>query len=400
MAPAKGRLAKLFRRPQPVPMNSFDQAHVYLPGKYLAVACISFCFGIVGCGGGSTAGQGQNPPPPTFTTIDAPGAGTASGQGTYALRINDAGETAGYFIDTNGAGHGFIQNSAGLVTTIDAPGAGTTQGLGTVVDGLNASGETAGYFIDSQDLEHSFVRDASGIITTFDPAGTSGAQSIGDDGTVAGGYVDANGAHGYLRAPDGAFTTFDPTGDPSQVEIVVPNRINSNGSVAGTYTDTSGTFHGFSRDSSGNITILDAPGAGTASGEGTEIVDMNTGGVIVGGINIGVVNGVGTTHSLMRSATGTYTIFDPPAADGVSSFAEGINASGEITGTYRDATLVRHGYLEQPGGTFVSFDDPNAAQLPLSGVNVGTTALGINASGAVVGFYSDSAGVRHGFIRQ
>jgi len=381
------------------------KALVDVPGKYSATVCTLVlvllpCFGIVGCGGGSSGGQGQNPPPPTFTTIDAPEAGTASVQGTYALRINDAGEVAGFFIDTNGAAHGFIRNSAGLVTTIDAPGAGTTQDLGTVVEGLNASGETAGYFIDSQDLEHSFVRDASGTIATFDPAGTSGAQSIGDDGTVAGGYVDANGAHGYLRAPDGTFTTFDPTGDASQVTIVVPNQINSNGSVAGTYTDTNGVYHGFLRDSSGNITILDAPGAGTAASEGTEIADINSGGVMVGGINIGVVDGVDTTHSLMLTATGTYTTFDPLAADGVSSFAEGINDSGAITGTYRDPSLVRHGYVEEPGGTFVSFDDPNAAQLPLSSVNIGTTALRINASGTVVGFYSDSAGVRHGFIWQ
>ncbi|HTZ99978.1 MAG TPA: hypothetical protein VMB02_06585 [Candidatus Aquilonibacter sp.] len=316
------------------------------------------------------------------------------------MRINDAGEIAGYFIDANGAGHGFIRNSSGLVTTIDAPGAGTAQGLGTVVEGLNASGETAGYFIDSQDLEHSFVRNANGAITTFDPAGTSGAQSIGDDGTVAGGYVDENGAHGYLRAPDGTFATFDPTGDAGQVTIVVPNQINLQGSVAGEYTDTNGVFHGFLRDSSGNITVLDAPGAGTSTGEGTEIADMNAGGVMVGGINIGVINGVGTTHSLIRSATGTYSIFDPPSADGVSSFAEGINESGAIIGTYRDATLVRHGFLEEPGGTFVTFDEPNAAQLPLSGVNLGTAALRINASGTVVGLFSDSSGVRHGFIWQ
>jgi uncharacterized membrane protein len=269
-----------------------------------------------------------------------------------------------------------------------------------VVESINASGETAGYFIDSQDIEHSFVRDANGTITTFDPAGSSGAQSIGDDGTVAGGFVDVNGAHGYLRAPDGTFTTFDPTGNPSAVNIVIPNQINSGGAVAGTYIDTSGVYHGFLRDSNGNITTLDAPGAGTAEDTGTEIADMNTGGVMAGGIGVGVINGVGTTHSLVRSANGTYSIFDPPQAGGVSSFAEGVNDSGAIVGTYRDSTLVRHGYLQQSDGTFVSFDDPNAAQLPLTNMNVGTTALRINASGAVVGYYSDSAGVRHAFVWQ
>jgi probable HAF family extracellular repeat protein len=382
-------------------MNLPSRAHFGAPRKYSAfdrilILVLPFCFGVVACGGGSGGGLGVNPPPATFATIDVPGAGTASGRGTYSLRINDAGELAGYFIDANGVGHGFIRAASGTVTTIDAPGAGATEELGTVVEDINASGETAGYFIDSQDLQHSFFRDANGAITTFDPAGASGAQSIGDDGTVAGGYVDANGAHGYLRAPNGAFTTFDPTGDASQVKIVVPERINSDGSVAGTYTDTNGVFHGFLRDSNGNITILDAPGAGTASGEGTEIADINAGGAMVGGINIGVVNGVDTTHCVLRSAGG-YTIFDPPEAQGVSSFAEGINASGTITGTFRDPSLVRHGFVEQPGGSFASFDAPGAAQLPLSNVNVGTTALRINANGVVVGYFSDSAGVRHGF---
>ena len=365
----------------------------------ILILVLVFCFEAANCGGGSGGGQGQNPSPtPTFTTIDAPGAGTGSLEGTYAFRINDNGETAGYFIDTNGVAHGFVDDSDGSITTIDAPGAGTTQNLGTVVESINASGETAGYFIDSQDLEHSFVRDAAGNISTFDPAGTSGAQSIGDDGTVAGGYIDAQGAHGYLRSPNGTFTTFDPTGNPSQLTIVIPSQINASGAVAGTCIDTSSVYHGFLRDSSGTITVLDAPRAGTASSEGTEILDLNSSGVAVGGINIGVVNGVDTTHGFMLAADGTYTFFDPPQA--VSSFAYGINDNGIIVGEYRDANLVRHGYTREVDGTFTIFDDPNAAQVPTTSVNIGTNPRRMNAGGAVVGFYSDSNGVRHGFIWQ
>ncbi len=63
-------------------------------------------------------------------------------------------------------------------------------------------------------------------------------------------------------------------------------------------------------------------------------------------------------------------------------------------------TPNRNGYLRDPDGTFVSFDDPNAAQLPLSEVNIGTTPRRINASGAVTGYYSDSNGARHAFVMQ
>jgi uncharacterized membrane protein len=155
------------------------------------------------------------------------------------------------------------------------------------------------------------------------------------------------------------------------------------------------------RDPSGNITILDAPGAGTAANQGTELIGLNASGTIVGGIAVGDVNGVvGTSHSLMLATDGTYTIFDPPQAGAHSSLAEAINDSGAVAGTYRDANLVRHGYLRQPNGTFVSFDDPQAAQLPLSATHEGTVPFSINANGAVVGYYADANGVRHGFIWQ
>jgi uncharacterized membrane protein len=120
--------------------------------------------------------------------------------------------------------------------------------------------------------------------------------------------------------------------------------------------------------------------------------------VLVGGIAVGVVNGVNTTHGFMRAADGTYTFFEPPQA--VSSFAEGINDNGVIVGEYRDANLVRHGYIRQADGSFVSFDEPNAAQVPTTSVNLGTEPRRINLSGEIVGLYSDSAGVRHAFIRQ
>jgi uncharacterized membrane protein len=386
--------------------NGYEQVRLIPPQSTVArtgLLAAAFLLALLAanCGGGSSGVQTQPPPTPTFTTIDAPGAGTASLQGTFGIAIDAGGDVAGTFNDSNNALHGFLKKSGGGEFSIDAPGAGSQQGYGTEAAGINASGEIAGGFFDTQGVGHSFVRSAGGTITAFDPPNSSsGAESINDGGTVAGGFVDPNGAHGYLRAPDGTFTTFDPTGVPTQVFIVVPYRINASGAVAGTYTDTGGVFHGFLRSPGGTITVLDAPGAGTAANEGTELVDINTSGVIVGGINIGIINGVNTTHSLILAADGTYTIFDPPQSGAHSSFAEGINDSGVVVGEYRDANLVRHGYLREADGTFISFDDPNAAQLPLSGANIGTSPRRINASGVVTGYYSDANGVRHGFIME
>ena len=356
----------------------------------------------VGCGGGSSGmSGGGGAPPRVFTTIDVAEAGTSDEQGTFPLVVNFSGDVAGYYYDTNGFFHGFIRNAAGVITTVDVPANGS---LGTVIDAIDSAGDAAGYYVDSQNTEHSFLRSASGTVTTFDPPNSnpgSGAQSINDSGTVAGGYLDANGAHGYLRAPDGTFTTFDPTGSGAQIEIVIPYQINASGAVTGTYTDINGVRHGFLRDPSGSITILDAPGAGTAAEQGTDVLGINAGGTIAGGISVGTVNGVvGTSHSLVLATDGTYTIFDPPQAGAHTSLAEAINDSGAVVGTYRDANLVRHGYLRQPDGSFVSFDDPQAAQLPISTTDLGTNPRDINANGAIVGFYADANGVRHGFIWQ
>ena len=369
----------------------------------MAATLVGLLLGVqVGCGGGSSGTPGGGGPAPrTFTTIDVPEAGTSSEQGTFALVGNLSGEVAGYYIDPSGFFHGFVRNASGAITTVDIPAIGSQ---GTIINGIDAAGDTIGYYVDSLSTEHSFLRSSDGTISRFDPPNCnpgSVAKSINDSGTVADGFLDANGAHGYLRAPDGTFTTFDPTGSGTQIQIVIPYRINASRAVAGTYIDTNGVYHGFLRDPSGNITILDAPGAGTAADQGTELVGMNTSGTIAGGISVGTVNGVvGTTHSLVLATEGTYTIFDPPQSGAHSSLVEAINDSGAVAGIYRDANLVRHGYLRQPDGTVTSFDDPNAAQLPVSTTDVGTEPRSINANGAVVGFYADANGVRHGFIWQ
>lgn len=358
---------------------------------------------VAGCGGGSSGNPGGGgPPPPTFTNFDAPGAGTTSPQGTFGIGVTTNDNVVGYFIDAGGVVHGFVRTSVGAIAIVDAPGAATTPNNGTEVAAMNGSGEAVGYYSAPSGFLHSYLISSNGTMTEFDPPNASGSSAlcINDSGAIAGGVIDLNGNHGYVRTSDGTFTLIDPTGNPSGIKAVLPYGINANSAVAGVYIDASSVHHGFLRDANGTMTILDAPGAGTASNEGTEPVAINASGVIVGGINVGVINGVDTTHSLIRNADGSYTVFDPPQAGAHSSFAEGINDNGVVVGEYRDANLVRHGYLRQPNGTFTSFDDPDAAQLPLSNTNLGTVPRGINAGGAVAGLYSDANGVRHAFLWQ
>jgi probable HAF family extracellular repeat protein len=74
----------------------------------------------------------------------------------------------------------------------------------------------------------------------------------------------------------------------------------------------------------------------------------------------------------------------------VGTQAIGINAHGQIVGTYTDASGTSHGFLLDKG-TFTPIDVPDATE---------TMAGGINARGQIVGSYSDASGTRHGFVAQ
>jgi len=89
-----------------------------------------------------------------------------------------------------------------------------------------------------------------------------------------------------------------------------------------------------------------------------------------------------------------YTILDDPkASTNGGTFAYGINASGQVVGEYTDFTGGQdHGFLYS-GGTYTNFDDPDA------GPNGQTMARGINDSGRIVGFYNTPFGNEIGFIK-
>jgi hypothetical protein len=78
-------------------------------------------------------------------TFEAPGAGTAAGQGTLAQGIDPLGTTFGYYIDGSSVAHGFLRVWNGYFVTFSAPGAGTGAGQGTFASSLNPEGTITGY---------------------------------------------------------------------------------------------------------------------------------------------------------------------------------------------------------------------------------------------------------------
>ena len=304
----------------------------------------------------------------SLATFGAPGAGSSLNQGTFPTSINMAGDVAGMYFDANNAYHGFLRvASTGTVTAIDVPGAPTTLGhRGTLPMSLNAGGVITGFYVDSADVRHGFVRSAGGSFTTFDVPGAGMAST---DGTV-------------------------------------PLSINTAGQITGFYQDASGTFHGFVRAAAGTITApINAPGAGTGGGgkisfRGTLADSINTAGDIAGIYS----DTNGADHGFVYTAsstTPTFTTFDVAGA-ATTGLIPGtvplsMNAGGDISGIYTDTAGARHGFLRSGSTSTISapIDAPSAAA---TGMFSGTVLININAAGQVTGTFVDASGVFHGFL--
>ena len=216
-----------------------------------------------------------------YTTFDVSGAGTGAGQGTFPYSINPAVTITGQYIDSSNVIHGFIRNADGNITKFDAPGAGNGAGEGTLSFNIDPSGEVAGYYWDAADVAHVFLRYRDGSFLTYEGpgAGTGAGQGTGTsagiglnpEGALAGAIIDDNNVlHGYFRKPDGTFVVIDAPGA---------------GTGPGQGTDTDGvgaellrfgTLCGFERRfprlvryADGRLTEFNVPGAGSGSGQGT-----------------------------------------------------------------------------------------------------------------------------------
>jgi hypothetical protein len=169
------------------------------------------------------------------------------------------------------------------------------------------------------------------------------------------------------------------------------------------YSNSTGAVHGFVRDASGNFTGFDPSGAGSSpplgAVQGTIPIAIDTAGDVVGSY----IDSNNADHAFLRTADGTITEFDAPGASPApyrGTSAMGINDGGQIvgfytTGTPGDGTSTYHGFLRAANGTFTTIDAPGAGtgESPI-GRKQGTTAVVINASGEIAGTYVDSNNFR------
>lgn len=345
----------------------------------------TFVIGLAALAWGPTLFAQPAPQVGSFTTIDAPGGGTGSGQGTYLTAINASGVITGYYTDANYANHGFLRNSDGSFVIFTAPDSTYMNPLS-----INATGAITGYY-DDEFAGHGFVRSPGGTITTFDPAGSEFTQpnSINASGIIAGYYYDASFVtHAFIRTANGTITTIDPPGASGAQAF----SINATGDISGCYTDAISIGHGFLRTSSGTLTTFDFPG----NPGGCDSNAINAAGEIAGSAYLPIPGNPfgGNNMGFLRTTDGTLTEFSagqyPPCC--VWTYGTAINASGLITGNINDGYGINHGYVRLTNGNIITLDDPNV------GTFQGTTPTGISASSKVIGNYNDSNSAAHGFI--
>lgn len=334
----------------------------------VAAACVTIAAAAI-----TSAQAGPN----KLITFDAPGAGTASGQGTYPTSINGASLVTGYVVDSSSVSHGFIGTATGTLTTFDAPDAGTSANEGTTPMAINALGVVTGYY--TTDKEHGFVRTSGGTIQEFDIGlgQNTTPVAINNKGVIAG-MVSGNG---FVRMPNGNITQFSVSGASS----TSPHAINVKGTIAGSYYTSDNNQHGFFRTKDGTITTFDVPGGFDSTyADGINNAGDITGYAWTSGLNPAYVGFV------RKGSDGSTSIFyNIPGCKVNYVFPSAINLDGTVVGYCDDENFVSQGFSRAADGTVTMFSAPNFPG--------GTSPSAIAANGKSVGYSDDVNFAAHGF---
>lgn len=263
---------------------------------------------------------------PTFTTIDVPGAVI-----TNVLGINTAGDVVGnYSAGSSAPSHGFLY-SGGIFTFLDYPGQYTT-----IAYGINDSGVISG---------SAFADDASNIVgflydqITFTTIGAPGKAAtvvygINSAGNVVGGEGTSLSSTKAFELRGARFKNITP---PGTYLYAYGSGINNLGEVVG-FTLNGSYANGFSY-SGGKFHAINFPGPTLM----TLALGVNDSEIVVGSYEGCNPSCADHAFIFMR---GKYISFDYPGA--VATFADGINASGQIVGSYTLDGTTFHGYVAAP----------------------------------------------------
>ena len=303
---------------------------------------------------------------------------------TQGYNINQDGSVVGFYDTPDGRRHGFIANPTEVVNqpVFEITGFNYTYESIDVpgVDflALTASSDFEDYagYTKSTDGEK-FVAFTliDGVFKTYSFPGSQNTYfyALGNDGRAAGHYEDSEGKHRGIILQDGELRPYD---FPGSVETEIWGISDAMGNLTGNWTDTSGVRRGFTGD-----IIVEYPGAAETYAD-----FINASGGMIGSY----VDDEGTYTPYLRAPDGRYVSFTPPTQETYEFFfVHGLTDTkisvsrgkvvGEVTRTYVGTFLGGLHELKVPG-------------------SVRTEGYNINQDASVVGHYDSPDGRRHGFI--
>ncbi len=259
------------------------------------------------------------------------------------LGINNSGVIAGYF----GSGQKDHPNRGYVLTkpygqgsyhNENVPGSAQTQ-----VTGINGMRDTVGFWVDGNGANHGFYELKRRRARTVDFPTNNNAKpkfdqllGINTADVAVGFYNDGKGnAHGFTYdIAHHRFRTVNVGGDTG----VTAAAINNLGDVAGFATNSGGTTEGFLKRSDGKVFHLMVPGAAS-----TQAFGVNDGDEVVGAYTVGTGSNAMTYGFVWAPGFGFDTVNDPQGVG--STFINGVNDRGTLVGFYTDSAGNTDGML-------------------------------------------------------
>lgn len=306
---------------------------------------------------------------------------------TSARGTNARGNIVGFYV-AGGQQHGFVFTD-GRFTTLDFPVAGVRA---TIANGINARGEIVGQYTAP-------VHNASNPPPVDSPLYCPSAASP----ACIKGFYYWRGEFSTVMFP----TTVDENGQQHHHPGAIAQRITADGDIYGCVhdRDLGPSMHGAVWARVGAFSLL-ANGGQLADPMGVPM-SMNNGGTPGGGHTVvGLFMDMANQQHGYVVRDGMLTAYDPDGANLTAIWD--INPSQQFVGTFRYAgepASKRHGFVQNPDNSaaitldFTCEDPAGCAGAPSGTVAFATIALGVNASGVVVGQYAlVSGGALHGFV--
>ena len=303
---------------------------------------------------------------------------------TEGYNINQDGSVVGFYETPDGHRHGFI---AKPIEVVDKP-VFTTSGFNYTYENIDVPGvdflsltassdyeDYAGYTKSADGEKEIAFTLIDGVFKTYDFPGSQNTYffALGNNGDAAGYYEDSDGRHRGIVLQNGELRQYD---FPGSVETEIYGISDATGKLTGNWTDASGVRRGFTGD-----IIVEYPGASETFAD-----FINASGGMVGSY----VDDHGTYTPYLRAGDGRFVSFNLPTEETYEFFYVHGQTDTKIS-------VARGKVVGDVPRTYVGSFLGGLHELKVPG-SVSTEGYNINQDVSVVGHYDSPDGRRHGFI--